>query len=83
MCKKSYTLQVIYLTARMIYKMYSFVMNDIYREPLFTSWPTPLSGKSLKECFGIKKKLLKLEAKKGVRELSPLSYFLNFFSTSY
>lgn len=58
-------------------------MNDVYTEPLFTSWPTPLSNESLRECFGFKKKLLKRKGKKEAKELSPFSYFLNLFSTSY
>lgn len=58
-------------------------MNDVYRAPLFTSWSNPFSGENLKECFGVKKKLLKRKDKKEVKELSPFSYFLNLFSTSY
>lgn len=58
-------------------------MNDIYKEPLFTSWPTPLSSDSLRECFSFKKKALRSKAKGKVRQLSPFSYFLNLFSTSY
>jgi hypothetical protein len=58
-------------------------MNDVYRTPLFTSWPTPFSGESVKECFGLKRKSLKRKIKKEVKELSPFSYFLNLFSTSY
>ncbi len=63
--------------------MYSFVMNDIYRTPLLTSWPDPFSGESLKECFGVKKKLSKRKAKNKIKELSPFSYFSNLFSTPY
>lgn len=58
-------------------------MNDVYKAPLFTSWPTPLSGESLKECFGLKKKLSKHKVKNEVKKLSPFSYFFNLFSTSY
>lgn len=58
-------------------------MNDIYKTPLFTSWPKPFSGNSLKECFGVKKKIFRRKLKREAKELSPFSYFLNLFSTSY
>ncbi len=58
-------------------------MNDIYKTPLLTSWPDPFSGESLKECFGVKEKKLKRKTKKEMKSPSPLSYFLNLFSTSY
>ena len=58
-------------------------MNDVYKEPLFTSWPKPFSGNSLKECFGVKKKTSWRKVKKEVKQLSPFSYFFNLFSTSY
>lgn len=31
-------------------------MNDIHKEPLFTSWPNPFSEKNMKECFSVKQK---------------------------
>jgi len=58
-------------------------MYDVHKEPLFTSWPNPFSNESLKECFGVKKKTFKRKVKNKIKELSPLSYFLNLFSTSY
>ncbi len=58
-------------------------MNDIHREPLFTSWPNPFSGESLKECFSVKKKSLKNKVRKKVKQMSAFSYFFNLFSPPY
>lgn len=57
-------------------------MNDIYKVPLFTSWPTPLSGKDLINCFKIKKNPKKSSAKSKARSKT-LSSFINLFSVSY
>ncbi len=57
-------------------------MNDIHKEPLFTSWPNPFSNENLKECFSVEKKNLKRKIKEKAKQLSPLSHFLNLFSTS-
>ena len=58
-------------------------MNDIHSEPLFTSWPNPFSGESLKECFGVKRKNPKRKVKEKAKASSPFSSFLNLFSTSH
>ncbi len=57
-------------------------MNDIYRAPLFTSWPTPLSFENLKECFSIKRKNFRRKVKEKAKQLSPFSFFSNLFSAS-
>lgn len=57
-------------------------MNDLHKEPLFTSWPTPLTLQNLKECFSVKKKSLKNKIKDKVKPLSHFSYFFNLFSAS-
>ncbi len=56
-------------------------MNDIHKEPLFTSWPTPLSDKDLSDCFKVKKNL-KSKTKSKVK-LNSFSSFINFYSFSY
>ena len=42
-------------------------MNNVYRTPLFTSWPTPLSLKDLGKCFSVGrigiKKAIRLDLK--------------------
>lgn len=56
-------------------------MNNIYKTPLLTSWPIPLSIQNLKECFGIKNESSGLDTEKETKK-SPLDYFLNLFSTA-
>lgn len=57
-------------------------MNDVYKAPLFTFWPTPLSAKDLKECFDVKTKNSKRKVKEKVKE-SSFFQFLNWFPLSY
>lgn len=58
-------------------------MNDIYKTPLFTSWPNPFSAKSLRECFNTNKKVLKNKAKDQIKKLPQFSYFPNLSSLPY
>lgn len=58
-------------------------MNNIYTAPLFSSWPKPFSGESLRECFGLKRKQAKQKAGNKKEALRSFSYFPNFFSSAY
>jgi hypothetical protein len=52
-------------------------MNEIYRTPLFTTWPMPIN---FGECFGAREKGLKNKAKNGTKKAKRASFSLNLFS---
>lgn len=54
-------------------------MNGVYRTPLLTFWPIPLTAEDFKECFAVKKKAFKIKIKNGVKKLSLMTRFLSLF----
>ena len=81
--KQDKLLQVLFTRCMISFERIKYTMNDVYKSPLFTSWPNPFSGQSLKECFSFKKKGLKSKIKDKIKRLAHSSYFSNLFSTYY
>jgi hypothetical protein len=57
-------------------------MNNIYKTPLLTDWPIPVS---FKECFEAKRTLIKNRIKKEASETIKLiyPYFFDIFSAPH
>jgi hypothetical protein len=55
-------------------------MNEIYRTPLFTSWPVPVD---FRECFAPKERVLKGKSKNGTKKTNHASFSLNLLSVFY
>jgi hypothetical protein len=55
-------------------------MNEVYRTPLFTSWPVPVN---FRECFAPKEKASRNKAKNGAKKANRTSFFLNLSSIFY